>query len=350
MIPTAQDTTDAPKTTEAAVSPSSPPPLPEGDPPPPLPDEQAHSLSLLTSDRAKVTVAAEPTATTGPAALAIAAGGGSSIAEEERPSTLVWWSDVGDVWGGGALAGLLAGLGQRKCRNLGGGYYMTTLSLGPDWATTAVARLGEGPDPVVEARSGWVASNASTPGYGLFLRWAGADDEQELFNVPAEVFNDDLSPPLPDAPLPPLPKGGGAVGGAEATATKIVGVGVGRGQESQPASVQHNGDAEAMPLEVVASGDSQFPGVATVATKKRKGSGKEKRAVGGGGGSAGPLGKKSKKGARSLIDKWKAVASEAGEESQKEAERLEKMERWRAKASQDPDNTNFAPIGRRRKL
>ncbi|CAN0421338.1 unnamed protein product, partial [Discosporangium mesarthrocarpum] len=160
---------------------------------------------------------------------------GRPLAAEERPATLVWWSDAGDIWGGGTLASLLAGLGPRRCRNLGGGYYMTTLDGGPAWAAAAAARLGEGPDPSMAARQGWVNSTASVPGsYGLFLRWAGDDDEQALFDVPAESYDDPPGetaatagsaaaaaapahvmahvPPLPaedpmqaQPPLPPLP-------------------------------------------------------------------------------------------------------------------------------------------------
>ncbi|CAM9623018.1 unnamed protein product, partial [Scytosiphon promiscuus] len=115
----------------------------------PSPVTPATAASALSTEpiTAELTESA-PAAAAAPAAAVV----------DLRPSTLVWWSDAGDVWNGVALSGLLGGYGPRRYRNLGGGYYMTTLELGAEWATAAVAALGQGAaDPVAAARVDWVS-------------------------------------------------------------------------------------------------------------------------------------------------------------------------------------------------
>ncbi|CAN0407413.1 unnamed protein product, partial [Ectocarpus sp. 12 AP-2014] len=143
------------------------------------PAGQRRSPSPVTADATMAHSATEEDVATAatPAASAAAAEAPSTSVVDLRPCTLVWWSDAGDVWNGLSLSGLLGGYGPRRYRNLGGGYYMTTLERGPEWATAAVAALGQGVvDPVAAARMDWVSCTASAPGYGLFLRFSGEDD------------------------------------------------------------------------------------------------------------------------------------------------------------------------------
>lgn len=273
----------------------------------------------------------------------------SPAAPDLRPSTLVWWSDAGDVWNGVSLSGLLTGYGPRRYRNLGGGYYMITLEMGPEWAAAAAAALGQGvADPAAAARLDWVSCSASAPGYGLFLRWAGEDDEQKLFDVPDEFFDD--PPPDPRIAAAEEAAANAAAAQAAATAEALAAVENAEAEADAAAAVAATEQAEAAGSEaaaaVAAASAVALPAAppttatATATTvKKRKGKGS----------SAGAIGKK-RKGAASLIDKWRAVASTAGEEAEKEAEKQEKMERWKARAAAaDPDNPNFMPLGRRRK-
>lgn len=262
----------------------------------------------------------------------------SSNAVDMRPSTLVWWSDAGDVWTGETLSGLLVGYGPRRYRNLGGGYYMLTLEMGAEWAAAAVAALGQGiADPVSAARVDWVCCTASTPGYGLFLRWAADDDEQNLFDVPSELFTD----PSPE-PAVAVAGGEGAAAHAAALAAAEAAREDAEANAAAAAAVAATQAAEAAgsktATEVLANAANHAP-----VSKKRKG-GKSS----GKGASIGSISKK-RKGAASLIDKWKAVASTASEEAEREAERQEKLERWKARAAAaDPDNPNFMPLGRKR--
>lgn len=273
-----------------------------------------------------------------------------------RPSTLVWWSDAGDVWNGMALSGLLGGYGPRQYRNLGGGYYMTTLELGPEWATAAVAALGQGVvDPVAAARVDWVSCTASAPGYGLFLRFSGDDDEQKLFDVPDEYFDD----PPPDPAVAAAKEAAAASYAAQAEAASAAATAraaalaeaeaVAENAEmdaAAAAAVAATEEAEAAGSQAVEAVLTASPAAAptsSTTSKKRKSKGSSA------GKSGGSIGKK-RKGAANLIDKWKAVASTAGEEAEKEAEKQEKMERWKARAAAlDPDNPNFTPIGKKRR-
>lgn len=269
-------------------------------------------------------------------------------AQDMRPSTLVWWSDAGDVWDGMSLCGLLAGYGPRRYRNLGGGYYMTTLELGPEWAAAAAAALGQGvADPVAAARVDWVCCSASTPGYGLFLRWAGDDDEQNLFDVPDEYFDD----PPPDPAIAAAEEAAAAANAAAAAARAAAvaeaeaAVENAEAEAAAAAAVAATEEAEAAGSEAAAAvaASAVSARASTSSSKKRKSKGSAT------GSSTGSIGKK-RKGAASLIDKWKAVASTAGEEAEKEAEKQEKMERWKARsAALDPDNPNFMPLGRKRR-
>lgn len=311
----------------------------------------------------------------------------TTSAADLRPMTLVWWSDAGDVWNGFALSGLLAGYGPRRYRNLGGGYYMTTLDLGPEWAASAAANLGQGvPDPAATARIDWVPCTASAPGYGLFLRWAGDDDEQKLFDVPFEYFED---PPPDPAIVAAEEARASAQASAEAAAAEAAAAAA---EAAELAEMEREAEAAVAATEQAeAAGESvasaaitaaatvavtAAPAAATTGRGKRSSpevrsaasvlaaaaapavavtssSGKKRKSskgsASGGVSAGGALGKK-RKGTASLIDKWKAVASTAGEEAEKEAEKLEKMERWKARAAaQDPDNPNFTPLGRRKR-
>ena len=273
----------------------------------------------------------------------------ASGAVDMRPSTLVWWSDAGDVWNGESLSGLLLGYGPRRYRNLGGGYYMITLDSGPEWAAAAVAALGQGvADPVAEARVDWICCTASAPGYGLFLRWAGDDDEQKLFDVPDELFDD--PPPDPAVAVAVAVDGDTAshtIASAEAEAAREEAEAAREEEEANAAAaaaVAATEAAEAAGSEAAAKAVAKVPASASL-PKKRK----TNKGSGTGTSSVGSISKK-RKGAASLIDKWKAVASTAGEEAEREAERQEKMERWKARAAAlDPDNPNFMPLGRKRR-
>lgn len=259
----------------------------------------------------------------------------ASNAVDMRPSTLVWWSDAGDVWTGETLSGLLVGYGPRRYRNLGGGYYMLTLEMGAEWAAAAVAALGHGiVDPVSAARVDWVCCTASSPGYGLFLRWAADDDEQNLFDVPSELYTDPaLELAVPVAREEDAAAHAAALAEAEAAREDA------EANAAAAAAVAATQAAEAAGSKTAA----EVLANAATSSKKRKsskGSGK--------GTSIGSISKK-RKGAASLIDKWKAVASTASEEAEREAERQEKLERWKARAAAaDPDNPNFMPLGRKR--
>lgn len=289
--------------------------------------------------------------------------------EDLRPSTLVWWSDAGDVWNGEALSGLLAGFGPRRYRNLGGGYYMTTLDMGPMWAEAAAATLGQGVEPAAAARVDWVPCTASAPGYGLFLRWAGDDDEQKLFDVPEEFFDD----PPPDPAIAAAEQAAAvAQAAAEASAATAAleaaeAADLAEAEAEAAAAVAATEQAEAAGTSaaaaitaaaaVAAEGTSEkepsenvLSAAATSVPKKRKSSKGSGTTSAGGFSKGGSIGKK-RKGAASLIDKWKAVASTAGEEAEKEAEKQEKMDRWKARAAaQDPNNPNFMPLGRRKHM
>lgn len=265
---------------------------------------------------------------------------GCSNAVDMRPSTLVWWSDAGDVWTGESLSGLLVGYGPRRYRNLGGGYYMLTLEMGAEWAAAAVAALGHGViDPVSAARVDWVCCTASTSGYGLFLRWAADDDEQNLFDVPSELFTDpllELAVPIAGDEGPAVHAAALAEAEAEAAREEA------EANAAAAAAVAATQAAEAAGSKTAAEVLANVETSAPVPKKRKssKGSGK--------GASIGSISKK-RKGAASLIDKWKAVASTASEEVEREAERQEKLERWKARAAAaDPDNPNFMPLGRKR--
>lgn len=283
-----------------------------------------------------------------------------SAAADMRPYTLVWWSDAGDVWSGVALSGLLTGYGPRRYRNLGGGYYMTTLELGPEWAAAAAGALGQGvADPVGMARVDWVCCTASAPEYGLFLRWAGDDDEEKLFEVPDEFFDD----PPPDPAIAAAEKAAAAAAAAQAVAYAEAEAAAAAAAAEAEAAIE-NAEAEAAAAAAVAATEEaeaagseaaaaaaiavpvvvEAPAPAAASSKKRK-----KGSASGSSSSSGVIGKK-RKGMASLIDKWKTVASSAGEEAEKEAEKQEKMERWKARAAaMDPENPNFTPIGRKRR-
>lgn len=313
-------------------------------------------------------------------------------AEDLRPMTLVWWSDAGDVWDGFSLSGLLGGYGPRRFRNLGGGYYLTTFELGTEWAASAATNLGHGvADPAAAARVDWVPCTASAPGYGLFLRWAGDDDEQKLFDVPSEYFDD--PPPDPaivaakEAQVAALAASEAAAAAAAAeaaeaaelaemereaaaavaateqaevagtyvanaaiTAAATESAAAARGKRSSSPEVVSAGPVLTTPASTT-MGTSSSSSASTSSKKRKGGSSKSGAAATGAALSAsGSAIKKKRKNTSSLIDKWKAVASSAGEEAEKEAEKQEKMERWKARAAaQDPDNPNFMPLGRRKR-
>ncbi|CAM9284061.1 unnamed protein product [Ectocarpus fasciculatus] len=313
------------------------------------PAGQRRSPSPVTADAAKPPSATEDDVATAatPVASAAAVGAPTTPAVDLRPCTLVWWSDAGDVWDGVSMSGLLGGYGPRRYRNLGGGYYMTTLERGPEWATVAVAALGQGVvDPVAAARVDWVSCTASAPGYGLFLRFSGEDDEQKLFDVPDEYFDD----PPPDPAIVAAEEAAAAAAAAQAAALAEAEAAMENAEmdAAAAAAVAATEEAEAAGSEaaaaVLAAPPTAAPPPAPKPSKKRKSKGSS--ATGKSGGSIG----KKRKGAANLIDKWKAVASTAGEEAEKEAEKQEKMERWKARAAaMDPDNPNFTPIGKRRR-
>ncbi|CAM9646348.1 unnamed protein product [Ectocarpus sp. 13 AM-2016] len=313
------------------------------------PAGQRRSPSPVTADAPKAHSATEEDVATAatPAASAAAAEAPSTSVVDLRPCTLVWWSDAGDVWNGLSLSGLLGGYGPRRYRNLGGGYYMTTLERGPEWATAAVAALGQGVvDPVAAARMDWVSCTASAPGYGLFLRFSGEDDEQKLFDVPDEYFDD----PPPDPAIVAAEEAAAAATAAQAAALAEAEAAMENAEmdAAAAAAVAATEEAEAAGSKaaaaVLTAPPTAAPPSAPKSTKKRKSKGSS--ATGKSGGSIG----KKRKGAANLIDKWKAVASTAGEEAEKEAEKQEKMERWKARAAaMDPDNPNFTPIGKRRR-
>lgn len=212
---------------------------------------------------------------------------------------------------------------------------MTTLELGPEWATAAVAALGQGAiDPVAAARVDWVSCTASAPGYGLFLRFSGDDDELKLFDVPDEFFDD---PPPDPAAVAALAEAEAAAENAEMEAAAAAAVAA--TEEAEAA-----GSEAAATLATVAEKAATPTTTATATTKKRKSKGSSGKS-----GGVGSIGKK-RKGAADLLAKWKAVASTAGEEAEKEAEKQAKMERWKAQAAaQDPNNSNFTPIGKKRR-
>ncbi|CBJ28143.1 similar to Fe65 [Ectocarpus siliculosus] len=313
------------------------------------PAGQRRSPSPVTADAPKAHSATEEDVATAatPAASAAAAEAPTTSVVDLRPCTLVWWSDAGDVWNGVSLSGLLGGYGPRRYRNLGGGYYMTTLERGPEWATAAVAALGQGvADPVAAARMDWVSCTASAPGYGLFLRFSGEDDEQKLFDVPDEYFDD----PPPDPAVVAAEEAAAAAAAAQAAALAEAEAAMENAEmdAAAAAAVAATEEAEAAGSKaaaaVLTAPPTAVPPPAPKSTKKRKSKGSS--ATGKSGGSIG----KKRKGAANLIDKWKAVASTAGEEAEKEAEKQEKMERWKARAAaMDPDNPNFTPIGKRRR-